>query len=199
MLEKFEELDRQLFIFLNGIHNSFFDAIMPWITYKYTWFPLYLVLIIVLIIRYRWNGFYMVLVLLASVGAADLLTSGFMKPYFARLRPCYEPDLSGVVHFILGCGGKYGFASAHASTTFALAMSIWLLLRKWSPLFGIAFLWSGLVAYSRIYLGVHYPSDIFVGALVGMLIAWCIFKIYCLVTTTIFGNPVTSEYLEPKQ
>jgi len=92
------------------------------------------------------------------------------------LRPSHEPDLQDKVHIVNDYrGGRYGFVSSHAANSFALAMLISLLVRKrrWVALF---FLWAILVSYSRIYLGVHYPGDIFGGALVGIMCAYIVFK-----------------------
>jgi undecaprenyl-diphosphatase len=102
-----------------------------------------------------------------------------MKPYFARLRPSQEPYLQAFIHIVNGYkGGKFGFASSHAANTFGVATFFFLLSgkkRKWMVLL---FPWAALVTYSRIYLGVHYPGDIVVGALIGMLAALAGFACY---------------------
>ncbi len=196
MVEIIREIDEQLFLFLNGIHNEFFDTVMYWITYKYTWYPFYLILLLIVAWKYRWQGVLMMVGVIIAVGLSDQLTSGFMKPYFGRLRPCHHPDLQGMVHVVGGCGGRYGFASSHASTTFGLAMSLWLMLRGWTHLFAYAFLWAAIVAYSRIYVGVHYPVDLFVGASAGIGVGWSVYVIYCYITKKVFGMPIQSKALE---
>lgn len=199
MIETLRELDEQLFLYLNGLHNEVLDTIMYWITYKYTWFPLYFLILALVIWKYRWPGLLMMLAVLLAVGLSDQLTSGFMKPYFGRLRPCHNPELQGMVHVVGGCGGQYGFASSHASTTFGLSMSLWLMMRGWSRIFIVAFLWSALVAYSRIYVGVHYPIDILIGATAGMAVGWMVFFLYCLVTRKLYGMPLYSRTIEEKR
>ena len=151
---------------------------MYWITNKYTWFPLYLLLIVILIHKYRIRGLVMCLGIVLAVGVSDQITSGWMKPFFERLRPCQVPDIQSVVHLVAGCGGRYGFASSHASTTFALATTVWLMLRTWSSSFRWVFAWSAVVAYSRVYVGVHYPLDIIVGAAIGCLVGWVVYQLY---------------------
>lgn len=178
MLQTLNELDQQLFLYLNGLHTAWLDTLMYWITYKYTWFPVYFLLVAAVIWKYRTRGLVMCLGILLAVGISDQLTSGWMKPFFERLRPCQVPDLQAAVHLVTGCGGRYGFASSHASTTFGLATTVWLMLRRWSLWFGAAFAWSSLVAYSRVYVGVHYPADILVGAAVGFLVGWLVYQLY---------------------
>ncbi|MEQ9299163.1 MAG: phosphatase PAP2 family protein, partial [Cyclobacteriaceae bacterium] len=106
---------------------------------------------------------------LLAVAATDQLTSSLMKPGFERLRPCHDPSLSETIRIVDGCGGKYGFASGHAANTFMLAIFFVTLFRG-NKLFLWMILWAAVVAYSRIYLGVHFPGDVLVGAMLGSLI-----------------------------
>jgi undecaprenyl-diphosphatase len=134
-----------------------------------------LVIILLVYKHYGLSGFWILTAVALSVALADQFTSNLMKPYFGRLRPCYNPDLQGMVHIVRGCGGQYGFASSHASTTFALATSLWLFTRNAFRYVWIMFGWAALVSYSRIYVGVHYPVDLMVGAFAGMLIALLVY------------------------
>lgn len=114
---------------------------------------------------------WMVLIGVAlTILLADQITSTIMKPYFARLRPSHEPTLEGLLHIVNGYkGGLYGFASGHAANTFGTATFFYLLFRNKYWWVGLLFLWALLVTYTRLYLGVHYPSDILVGGIVGIL------------------------------
>lgn len=178
MIEVIQEADQQLFLWLNSLHASWLDPVMYRITNKYTWFPVYALIIAVLLKKYRWEGVRIVLLLGLIILACDQLTSGLMKPWFERLRPCHNPGLVGQVHVVEGCGGKYGFASSHAANAFGFATGLWLLLRHWSTWFAAAFAWASLVSYSRIYVGVHYPLDILVGSVMGVSIAVLLYHLY---------------------
>jgi undecaprenyl-diphosphatase len=107
--------------------------------------------------------------LVGTVALADSIASKLFKPYFARLRPCHAPGLAGRLHLPDGCGGQFGFLSSHAANSFALAIFLLLVLprRRFRALKLAAFIWAGLLSYSRMYLGAHYPSDVLGGALIG--------------------------------
>lgn len=172
MMDHVIELDREWLLYLNGFHSPVMDAIMFWITRTEMWVPMYLLLLF-LVVRYYKRDSWIILVGLAiSILIADQTTSHFMKPFFARLRPSREPGLEGMVHLVNGyTGGLYGFASSHAANTFATALFCFSVLRFRYGWTWLLFLWAGLMSYSRIYLGVHYPGDIIVGTLVGILAA----------------------------
>jgi undecaprenyl-diphosphatase len=120
----------------------------------------------------------MVLTIIVAVALADQAASSFFKPYFSRYRPCHEVELQPLVHVVRGCGGQYGFVSAHAATTFSFAMIMWLLVRQTFRYIYFLFAWAAIVSYSRIYVGVHYPLDLFFGALVGIACAMICYVLY---------------------
>jgi len=181
MLDTIDSLDQQIFLLLNDFHNDFFDVVMYWVTLKYTWFPFYGLLVVFLLWKYRWQGLIMVLSIALSVALSDQFTSSFMKPFFERLRPCHNPELAGLVHVVDGCGGSFGFASSHAANAFGFASIVWFLLRNTFQYTWLLFIWAAAVAYSRIYVGVHYPGDIIVGSICGFLFGWFSYWLYTLV------------------
>ncbi|MCF0062735.1 phosphatase PAP2 family protein [Dyadobacter chenwenxiniae] len=170
--------DQDLFLWLNGHHTPWLDSLMYWITFKYTWIPMYMVLIAVHLRKDWKKGLAELAVVLVAVIIADKITSGLMKPYFVRFRPCHEPELQGLVHQVTGCGGLYGFASSHASTSFAVATAWFAFLRTKAPNMWLIFVWAAIYSYSRVYVGVHYPADIVIGALIGLLVGWLCIKLY---------------------
>ncbi len=140
------------------------------------WIPLYLIIVLYLFKNYEARvALRYVILILITVGLSDFITSGIMKPYFQRLRPCH--DFINEMVLVGNCGGKYGFVSSHAANSFALFISIYKIFGK--KYFWTYFLlgWAIIVSYSRIYLGVHFPIDVFFGGLIGILVTTLIFKI----------------------
>lgn len=171
MLQKLNNLDTDLFIWLNGQNTPWLDPMMVWVTGRNHWFPAYALLVGWLIYRYRKRAVGLLLTIIAAVAMADQLSSSVLKPLMLRPRPCHVPALQKLIHPILDCGGQYGFVSSHAATTFALATTLWLLFGRQYAWVRWTFGWAALVTYSRIYVGVHYPLDVLAGTGVGVLSA----------------------------
>ena len=182
MLETLIELDKELLLFLNSFHTPWLDPIMFWITKTLFWLPLYLFLLFLVIKNFKRDTWIVLVGVAITILLADQITSGLMKPFFARLRPSREPSLQGLVHLVDGyTGGKYGFASSHAANTFATALFFWLLFKDRYRWVWILFVWAAVMTYTRIYLGAHYPGDILVGLLIGLGSAWTGFAIQKLI------------------
>jgi undecaprenyl-diphosphatase len=179
MIEYLIELDKKIFLALNGFHAPWLDPVMLLVTETLVWLPLYVFLAFHIFKHYKLNGWMVLIGVVITIVLADQITSTFMKPYFERLRPSREPSLESVIHLVNGYkGGKFGFASSHAANTFGVATFFFLLFGKQYRWVWILFVWAAFVTYSRIYLGVHYPGDILVGALVGALSALAGFKLF---------------------
>ena len=171
MLEQLDFWDKQLFHFLNGLHTTWLDEPMYWISHKWFWIPIIALLCLYIYIREQHTKRYILLLIAMGIGAviSDQSTATLLKKNVKRYRPCHvEANLDFEVHQVRnGCGGKYGFASSHAANFFmgATFLSLYFKRRKTQiALFAVA----TLVAYSRIYLGVHYPADVLVGAIIGI-------------------------------
>lgn len=171
MRETINQLDTDLFLWLNGHFAPWLDPVMVFATERNSWFPFYALLIGWLAFRYRQRAIWIVLTLVAAVALGDQIASSVLKPLTLRLRPCHVPALQTLIHPVLDCGGRYGFASSHAANTFALATGLWLLIGKSHPQTKWLFGWAFVVSYSRIYVGAHYPLDVLAGAGVGVLAA----------------------------
>jgi len=179
VIDQLNSLDKELFLVLNGMHTSWLDPIVYRATDTVYWIPFYLFLLYHIIKEYKLTGLLVLSGVALTIILSDQITTGLMKPYFARLRPSHEPSLEGMVHLVNNYkGAMYGFASSHAANTFGTAAFLWLLFRKSKPWMAWLFLWATLVSYTRIYLGVHYPADIVVGGLVGILCGWISFKLF---------------------
>ena len=173
------QLDQQLFLIINGWHTSFLDFIMFWLSDKYIWIPLYAVLLGLLIRENRRHWWLLLIAVALLVTLTDQISVKLFKDVFLRLRPCHDPLLEGLVRVLNGhCGGQYGFISSHAANTFGLAVFVGALLKnRYSWILWAMLLWAGIVSYSRIYLGVHFPGDVLVGAMVGALIGFLVFRL----------------------
>lgn len=176
MLEKLIDIDKKLFLFLNGFNSSFFDALMLQITHNLIWIPLYLLMIYWLFNLYKWRVVYILLLIGLTVAICDQVSVKLFKEVFQRLRPSHNEEFSNIIHLVNGRrGGLYGFVSSHAANTFGVATIISFFLNK-NYMKYIVFSWALIVSYSRIYLGVHYPFDILGGALLGAGIGIAIFS-----------------------
>ncbi|REC44669.1 phosphatase PAP2 family protein [Chryseobacterium pennipullorum] len=169
-MEEIIQEDKKVFLYLNNLGDSSFDQFWMLISSTWIWVPLYIIFFYFLYKNYQVKSLIFILIFLA-IGAtvSDQLASVF-KYGVARLRPCHDPTLEHYMR-IVKCGGQYGFYSAHASNTFFLAAFLGILLKnklKWFPY--AILVWAIVVSYSRIYLGVHFPIDILVGAFVGSLL-----------------------------
>ena len=174
MLEHIENIDREITIIINNLSHDYLNYIMIFLSNKYVWIPLYIYLIFLLWKYDKKNFTINIVICSGSVIVADFITSSIMKPYFERLRPCQDNSMLDLINIVSGCGKKFSFASSHASTTFSLATIFFYITRGDIKLL---FLWSLLIGYSRIYLGVHYFLDVIIGFLVGFLTSMVIYRI----------------------
>jgi undecaprenyl-diphosphatase len=178
MIEKIESIDQNLFLYLNSFHADWLDPIMMQVSNKLFWIPLYLLLFCIVQRRFGWKnmGWFALLVAL-TILFCDQLSSTVLKQYFARYRPCNNLDLKGMVHTFHGhCGSGFSFVSGHAANYFGLTTLLASFMKKRNATI-LLLTWAALIAYSRVYLGLHYPADILFGGLLGVVIGRMLYQL----------------------
>jgi undecaprenyl-diphosphatase len=147
--------------------NGFFDAVLPWWRDKYTWIPLYLVLLGWFIWQFRKRVWIAITFLLLTVGLCDFSASSVVKPQVNRLRPCNNTELADDIIVRIECGPGKSFPSAHATNHFGIAIFLITLFgrahRVWLVPAGL--FWAASISYAQVYVGLHYPLDVLAGYL----------------------------------
>ena len=171
--------DQELFLWLNCLGSEPFDAFWMTVTNKRYTIGFYTILTAVISKRLGWkNTLWMLLTIALLITFTDQITNLF-KDGFKRLRPCHEVGLTDIMRQVKpACGGTYGYFSGHASNSFAMATFFVVLFARHLKWLRWLFLVAALVAYSRIYIGVHYPLDVISGTCFGILGGWLFAKLY---------------------
>jgi undecaprenyl-diphosphatase len=180
MIQKLKELDADFVLFVNGKHTPFLDSFFYTVSQTWVWVPLYILLLLLVVRKFQSRSWLVLLCIALLITLSDQFASGLMKNLVMRYRPSHNIILGPQLHIVRDyTGGLYGFMSSHAANVFALTSFLTFIFKeekmKWIPLL---WLWATVVAFSRIYLGVHYLSDIIGGALVGIFFAWVVSKIF---------------------
>jgi len=171
--------ERTLFFALNGGLPSFLNKFMWLFTGKWPWLFLLPIFLILMFYKKNWkDALLFLLFLIITITLCDQISSGFLKPWVARLRPSHHPDFAPyVVLFHNYKGGLYGFVSSHAANFFGFAVFTSLILKN--RIYTITVLFCALlVCYTRIYFGVHFPTDILGGILIGIASAYFVWFLY---------------------
>ncbi|MEI8047448.1 MAG: phosphatase PAP2 family protein [Bacteroidota bacterium] len=176
MMETIKTIDESLFLFMNGQHNAFFDSLMWLFSDRFFWIPLYAWFLWLLYKRYPKHYWTAIIAIALMIASSDQLCNLF-KENVMRLRPSQEPHLQSFVHVLRDYngneyrGGSFGFYSSHASNAFAVALFLIVNIAKQRKyIIPISLSYALLTAYSRIYLGVHYPVDVLTGVITGSLL-----------------------------
>lgn len=169
--------DKELLVFLNSLGNEYWDTFWLAITHQFNWAPLFILIIFLIIKSFGWKrGGFMILSLIILVAFSDQFTN-LIKNYTQRLRPNNDPEIMNSLRTLIN-PQSYSFMSGHATTsTFFTVYTILLLKGKYKYTY-LLLLFPALFAYSRLYLGVHFPLDILVGITIGAIFGKLYFMIY---------------------
>ena len=197
LLQQLVQLDTDLFLTLNALHTAYLDPFMKLYSGKLIWVPLYASLVYVMWRNLSWRQLLCSLICVALVILfADQMSATFIRPVVARMRPAnLDNPIAPLVHIVDGYrGGRYSFPSCHAANTVGLTLYVALLLRHRGLTFFMV-TWAIITCYSRIYLGVHYPGDLLVGAVVGAVGALLMYTLYR--RTTHYISPIPQPVTTP--
>lgn len=175
-MDQIIEWDKELFLYLNGLNAGNWDQFWLLVTRIENWIPLYIIFFILF-----WKTLSRKRAILATLSTVTLvlLTLGItsiVKNSVTRLRPSNTPELEGYVR-VLQENADFSFFSGHSAVSFAVTVFVILILRSRIKWIWLLFIWPFLFAISRIFVGVHYPGDLLIGAIVGASLGILTWKI----------------------
>ena len=186
-LDTLIEKDKELFVYLNSLGVESWDQFWMVVTNQFSWTPFFLLLFILIFKAYGWKkGILLVVVTALLVTFSDQFVN-FIKDYYGRLRPNNDPAINEIIR-ILKSPKSFSFVSGHSTTSFAVTTFMILTLRSYYKYPFLLLIWPILFAYSRIYIGVHFPIDIFMGMLLGIIEGLIFYKISVLLLNKIIPN-----------
>lgn len=182
MLNKIIDADKSLFIFLNNLGSQPFDGFWLLVTKQFNWIPFFLLLLFIL---YKKVGSKQLLIALLTIALLLTFTNeitDLVKFSVQRIRPCNEEELKGLIRIVKD-SDTFSYFSGHAANSIAAMMFVFLILRRYYKYSYLIFLYPLIFAYSRIYLGLHYPLDIISGYIFGSLTGLLFYRIYLLISS----------------
>lgn len=176
-MEQILNLDKELFLFLNGLGSESYDGFWLIVTKQFYWSPLFIGVFYLIQKKLGWKGLGIIILFLAAlITFTDQITNLF-KYSFERLRPCNNPEFDGIMREVM-TRKSFSFFSGHASNSFATTTFVVLIIRNYYKHTYLLYLFPLIFAFSRIYLGLHYPGDILTGYLVGGIFGFAFYKLY---------------------
>jgi len=203
MLETLLTLDRELFVWLNSYGSETWDGFWSFITRQTNWIPVFAIFFYLIFKNLGWKHSLLIIFCIAFLILITDQSTNFFKNYFLRLRPGNDPVIGEIIRAVER-RTSYSFISGHASNSMAAAFFLFTVLRPFARYMGLIFIWPLIFAYSRIYLGLHYTSDILAGYLWGIITAWLVLRLYVILRDRFFpdykerldnpthGEPVTN-------
>lgn len=181
-MEEIIKLDKELLVFLNGLGSSQYDQFWLLITKQFNWIPFFLILLIILQKRIGWKKLGISLLFIALLITFTDQTTNFFKNHFQRLRPCNDLEINNSIRIVKE-SFSFSFFSGHAANSSATMTFVFLILRKYYKYAFVVFLFPLIFAYSRIYLGLHFPGDILTGYVFGVSFGIIFYKFYKIIIT----------------
>jgi len=179
MIEQLNKWDRELFVYLNSLGIEEYDSFWIFVTNIKHWIPLYIFFFILFFIAFHKKKALFNSAFLLSAFLTTLAFTNFVKGIAARLRPNNDPELLDIIR-ILQTPSNYSFFSGHASSSFVVTTFVVLSLREKYKWIYLVYIWPIIFVLSRVYVGVHYPLDLLVGAIVGLIFGYIFYQIYLL-------------------
>ncbi|RYG51618.1 MAG: phosphatase PAP2 family protein [Chitinophagaceae bacterium] len=198
MVERILEIDRELFLWLNNLGSESFDPVWLLITKMTSWIPVFAIILYLTFKRLGWRHAVLVIICITLLLFLTDQTTNLFKNSFQRLRPGSDPDLNDLMRAIQ-TRKSFSFISGHASNSMAVAFFLYHVLKPYLRYMGLFFIWPLIFAYSRIYLGLHYPLDIFCGYAYGIFTGWLLLRLYAYLRNRYFpqheqlDHPTNSE------
>lgn len=187
MFEELIHLDQELLVFLNNLGTEKWDVFWLYITDKHNWIPVYLVLLVTIFRYLGWKkGGFLLLIVTVMITFSDQFTN-FIRGIFERDRPFNNPDLVSYLRTLIR-PGRYSFTSGHATTSTAVTVFLIATLKPFTKYIYLLLVFPVLFTYSRLYLGVHFPIDVTVGASIGTTIGYVFYKIHTWTTFKVFTS-----------
>ncbi|CAM3535024.1 membrane-associated phospholipid phosphatase [Flavobacterium saliperosum S13] len=176
-MEKIIQLDKQLFVFLNGLGSEQFDGLWLLITKQLHWAPFFVFIFYLLYKKVGWKHLLLILISIAALITFSDQFTNLIKNNVQRLRPCNDLEIKDIIR-IVKASDTFSYFSGHASNSMASTTFVFLILRKYYKYAFLLFLFPLIFAYSRIYLGLHFPGDILSGYVFGAFAGCGFSKLY---------------------
>ena len=184
-------MDNTILFAINNCNNIFIDHVMLRASGTWTWSLMALAILLLIIKDHSFKQTVLLFLgIVLCILFADQVTSTLIKPMVERLRPCQDPHIMYQLRSIGGVGRGYSFPSSHAANNFAVITYLSLVFRHKITII-LLYLWALLVCYSRVYLAMHFPSDVLAGALIGFLIGALVYGMVLLTQKRLMPSQMT--------
>lgn len=178
-MEELLKFDKELFIFLNSLGSVSYDDFWSIITQQIYWTPFFIGVFYLIQKKVGWKNFGIAIVFLALLITFTDQITNLVKNGIQRLRPCNDPEIKEIIRVVIS-RNSYSFFSGHASNSMGSTMFIFLIIRNYYKHTYLLFFFPIIFAYSRIYLGLHFPLDILTGYIFGIVNGIVFYKLYAL-------------------